>query len=174
MDTRTVPARLRIERLREHLAQLGAHAALVPSADPHLSEYLPDHWQGRQWFSGFTGSMGTLVVTATEAALFADSRYWEQAERELSGSGIALVKIATAAAASHLEWIAGHVAAGQVLVVDGDVLGLADAKALADTCGRAGITLRTTQDPLAGAWPERPGLPSAPVYEHPEIGRAHV
>jgi Xaa-Pro aminopeptidase len=167
MDTRTVPARLRIERLREHLAQLGAHAALVPSADPHLSEYLPEHWQGREWFSGFTGSMGTLVVTRTQAALFADSRYWEQAERELSGSGIELVKIVTAAAANHLDWIAAQVAPGQVLMVDGDVLGLADAKALADTCTRAGITLRTTPDPLAGAWPERPGLPAATVYEHP-------
>ena len=68
---------------------------LVPSSDPHLSEYLPERWQGRQWLSGFTGSMGTLVVGTTEAALFADSRYWGQAERELAGSGISLVSQAS-------------------------------------------------------------------------------
>ena len=63
MDTRTAPARLRIARLREAMAAAHTDGVLVPSSDPHLSEYLPGHWQGREWFSGFTGSMGTLVVT---------------------------------------------------------------------------------------------------------------
>ena len=88
MDSRISVQRERIERVREALARHGAHALLVPSADPHLSEYLPARWQGRQWLSGFTGSMGTLVVTLDQAALFADSRYWVQAEAELAGSGI--------------------------------------------------------------------------------------
>ncbi|MBQ0958894.1 aminopeptidase P family protein [Ideonella sp. 4Y11] len=166
MDTRTSPARLRIDRLREQLARLGLQAALVPSSDPHLSEYLPEHWQGRAWFSGFTGSMGTLVVTVREAALFADARYWEQAESELAGSGIVLEKIPTGTSANHLEWIRRHLQRGEALGVDAQVLGLADAKALRTVCDEAGITLRTDTDPLAGAWPERPGLPSAPVYEH--------
>ena len=87
MDTRISAQRERIERVREALVQQGAQALLVPSADPHLSEYLPGRWQGRQWLSGFTGSMGTLVVTLDRAALFADSRYWVQAEAELSSSG---------------------------------------------------------------------------------------
>ena len=160
MDTRTAPARLRIERLREHLASLNIQAALVPSSDPHISEYLPEHWQGRAWFSGFTGSMGTLVVTLRDAALFADSRYWEQAETELAGSGIGLVKIPTGAAAHHLSWINEHLQAGETLAVDAQVLGLADAQALRLSCEAAGIRLRTDLDPLAGAWPE--------------IGRAHV
>ena len=95
MDTRTSPIRLRITQLREVLAREGVHALLVPSADPHLSEYLPGRWQGREWLSGFTGSMATLVVTADRAALFADSRYWVQAEAELAGTGIELVKIPT-------------------------------------------------------------------------------
>ena len=103
MDTRTSPARLRIERLRVSMAERGVDAVLVPSSDPHLSEYLPAHWQGREWFSGFTGSMGTLVVTADAAALFADSRYWEQAASELQGSGIELVKITTSAATHHTD-----------------------------------------------------------------------
>ena len=70
----------------------GCAAVVIPSSDPHLSEYLPERWQGRQWASGFTGSVGTLVVTLERAALFADSRYWVQAERQLAGSGIELVK----------------------------------------------------------------------------------
>ena len=74
MDTRTSPARLRLEPLRAAMSANGIDAVLLPSSDPHLSEYLPAHWQGRRWFSGFTGSMATLVVLAERAALFADSR----------------------------------------------------------------------------------------------------
>src|SRR5205814_7431529 len=73
MDTRTSPFRLRIEQAQEALKRRGLAAVLVPSSDPHLSEYLPERWQGRQWLSGFTGSMGTLVVTQDTAAVFADS-----------------------------------------------------------------------------------------------------
>ena len=83
----------RIASAQSALTQAGLAALLVPSSDPHLSEYLPERWQGRQWLSGFTGSMGTLAVTQQRAALFADSRYWTQAENELAGSGIELVKI---------------------------------------------------------------------------------
>jgi len=166
MDTRTSPARMRISRLRETMHAQGIDAILIPSSDPHLSEYLPAHWQAREWFSGFTGSMGTLVVTADAAALFADSRYWVQAENELAGSGIALVKIATGASTQHLEWIAEHVEAGQVLAVDGTVLGLAMAMQLKAVCAARGIVLRTSEDPVASAWPDRDDLPAAPVYEH--------
>jgi Xaa-Pro aminopeptidase len=166
MDTRTSDFRLRIERVREALQRQGLAAVLVPSSDPHLSEYLPERWQGRQWLSGFTGSMATLVVTLQEAALFADSRYWVQAEAELAGSGITLVKIATGNATDHLAWLATHVARGATVGVDGNVLGLAAAKLLRQTLDAAGIALRTDVDLLADVWPERPGLPMAPVYEH--------
>lgn len=166
MDTRTAPARLRIARLREVMAANHVDAVLVPSSDPHLSEYLPGRWQGREWFSGFTGSMGTLVVTIGEAALFADSRYWTQAEAELQGSGIELVKIPTGAATHHLEWITGHVKPGQAIAVDGQVLGLAAAQQLRATTERAGIRLLSNVDLLDAAWAERPGLPMAAVYEH--------
>ena len=89
MDTRTNVFRLRIERVRDALRRQGLAAVLVPSSDPHLSEYLPERWQGREWLSGFTGSMGTLVVTLDAACVFADSRYWVQAEAELAGTGTA-------------------------------------------------------------------------------------
>ena len=166
MDTRTSPFRLRIEKVRDALRRHGLAAVLVPSSDPHLSEYLPERWQGRQWLSGFTGSMGTLVVGLVEAALFADSRYWVQAEAELSGSGIALVRIPTGTATWHLDWLASHVKRGETVGVDGSVLGLGAAAALRSALSAGGIGLQTDFDVLAEVWPERPGLPTAPVYEH--------
>lgn len=166
MDTRTSPIRLRLERVRDALKQQGLAAVLVPSSDPHLSEYLPERWQGRQWLSGFTGSMGTLAIALDRAALFADSRYWVQAETEIAGTGIELVKIPTGAASHHLDWLATQVKAGETVGVDGSVLGLAAAQALKSRLAAASVKLRTDFDVLAAIWPERPGLPDAPVYEH--------
>jgi Xaa-Pro aminopeptidase len=166
MDTRDSPHRLRIAKVRDALVTHGLAAVLVPSSDPHLSEYLPERWQGRQWLSGFTGSMGTLVVTREAAAVFADSRYWVQAEAELRGSGTELVKIATGNSTGHVDWLAAHVRAGAAVGVDGSVLGLAAATHLQSVLTRAGIALRTDFDALAEVWPERPGLPDAAVYEH--------
>ena len=166
MDTRTNPYRLRIDRVREVLQREGAHALLVPSADPHLSEYLPGRWQARQWLSGFTGSMGTLVVTLDRAAIFADSRYWVQAEAELAGSGIDLVKIPTGTSPLHVEWLAQHTPKGGTVAVDGQVLGLAAAQQLKAALDAVGVKLRTDTDLVAAVWPERPDLPGASIYEH--------
>jgi Xaa-Pro aminopeptidase len=166
MDTRTSPVRLRITQLREVLAREGVHALLVPSADPHLSEYLPPRWQGREWLSGFTGSMATLVVAADRAVLFADSRYWVQAENELAGTGIELEKIPAGTSLAHIDWLAKHTPRGATVAVDGQVLGLAVAGALQSALTAAGVTLRTQGDLLDDIWPDRPGLPTQPVYEH--------
>jgi len=166
MDTRTSAIRLRLDRLREALHAAGHDAVLLPSSDPHLSEYLPAHWQGREWFSGFTGSVGTLVVTADRAALFADSRYWVQAEAQLAGSGIELVKLASVGASGHLPWLAGQLKPGQTLAVDAAVLSLDAHAALQRAMDAAGVRLATGGDPLAAAWPEREGLPTAAIFEH--------
>jgi Xaa-Pro aminopeptidase len=166
MDTRTSPARLRIERLQELLRECGCAALVVPSSDPHLSEYLPERWQARRWASGFSGSMGTLVVTSDGAALFADSRYWVQAERQLAGSGIELVRIATPAAATHVDWLCEHVGRGATVAVDGSVLSLAAARHLRQRLEGCGVALRSDVDLLEHAWPDRPAAPAAPVYEH--------
>jgi Xaa-Pro aminopeptidase len=166
MDTRSSPIRLRITQAQELLAREGVHALLVPSSDPHLSEYLPAHWQGRQWLSGFTGSMATLVVAVDQAALFADSRYWVQAEAELAGTGIELVKVATGTANAHLDWLARQVPRGATVAVDGQVLGLAAAGALQTALQAAGVRLRTDGDLLDAIWPDRPALPAQPVFEH--------
>ena len=156
----------RIASAQSTLAGLGLAACLVPSSDPHLSEYLPKRWQGREWLSGFTGSMGTLVVTQHRAALFADSRYWTQAETELVHTGIELVKIDSGASTHHVQWLAQNTGNGQVVGVDGAVLGLAAAQQLRDAMAKVGATVRTDIDLFAHIWPDRASLPDAPVYEH--------
>jgi len=156
-----VPARL--ARVREAMAREGVAALLVPSADPHLSEYLPGYWQGRQWLSGFEGSVGTLVVTADFAGLWADSRYWEQANKELAGSGIELMKLRPGQPGA-LEWLGAEV--DGTVAVDGAVMAVAAARQLSERLQARGAKLRTDIDLLAGVWSERPLLPGNPVYQH--------
>src|ERR1700691_2526397 len=103
-ETSSIPARL--ATLRNAMARAGVAAYVVPSSDPHLSEYLPERWQGRQWLSGFTGSAGTLVVTADFAGVCTDSRYWAQAEVQLAGSGVVLMKMVAGQQAQHVAWLA--------------------------------------------------------------------
>jgi Xaa-Pro aminopeptidase len=155
----------RLAQVREVMASRGVDALLVPSADPHLSEYLPRYWQGRRWLSGFQGSVGTLVVKADFAGLWVDSRYWEQAEVELAGTGIALVKL-LAGQPGPLEWLVDNVGQGGTVAVDGAVLALASARTLGDKLRAQGATLRTDTDLLREVWPDRPVLPVEPVYEH--------
>lgn len=159
----SVPARL--ARVREIMAGEGVDALLVPSADPHLSEYLPGHWQGRQWLSGFHGSVGTLVVTADFAGLWADSRYWEQAQHELAGSGIELMKLLPGQPGA-LEWLGEHVRYQGTVAVDGAVMALASARQLQERLNAREVRLLTHLDLLEQVWEGRPALPGNPVYQH--------
>ncbi|WP_312435112.1 aminopeptidase P family protein [Janthinobacterium sp.] len=156
-------SRLTLLRAAMRAAQIDAY--IVPSADPHLSEYLPAHWQGRAWLSGFTGSVGTLVVTQDDAGVWTDGRYWEQAESELAGSGIALKKIPSGASVLFIDWLGQTMQAGQTVAVDGAVLGLANARLLQQALAQ-GVTLRTDTDLLHDVWMERPALPAAAIFEH--------
>ena len=159
----SVPARL--ARVREAMASEGVDALLVPSADPHLSEYLPGHWQARQWLSGFHGSVGTLVVARDFAGLWVDSRYWEQAENELAGSGIELMKLRPGQPGP-LDWLADEVAQEGTVAVDGSVMALASARQLEGRLKARKIRLLTHLDLPGRVWNERPALPGHPVYEH--------
>jgi len=159
----SVPQRL--AHTRELMRREGIHALLVPSADPHLSEYLPGYWQGRQWLSGFHGSVGTLIVTTDFAGVWADSRYWEQATKELEGSGIELVKLQPGQP-SPLDWLAEQTPEGGVVAVDGAVMAVASARTLSSKLEARGARLRTDIDLLQEVWRDRPSLPDAPVYQH--------
>ncbi|WP_223635921.1 aminopeptidase P family protein [Corallococcus sp. EGB] len=165
-QTQGAAARERIARLRQVMRERGVAAVWVPTSDPHLSTYLPGRWKGREWASGFTGSLATLVVTADDAGLWVDSRYWEQADAQLKGSGIATVRTTNAPGQSPLDWLAANIPQGQTVAVDGAVLGLGQARAAAAQLSAVGVVLRTDLDVVAEAWTDRPPLPAAPVYAH--------
>ncbi|MBA5636655.1 aminopeptidase P family protein [Duganella sp. LX20W] len=156
----------RLAQLRQAMRRQQIDALMVPSSDPHLSEYLPARWQGRQWLSGFTGSVGTFIITADFAGVWTDARYWTQAETELAGTGVQLMKIPSGASVLYIDWLADHLQAGQTLAVDGAVLGLATARLLAQALQAKGALLRTDGDVLDEVWQDRPALPAAPVFEH--------
>jgi len=163
-DTTHVTERLAL--LRAAMRRHRIDALMVPSADPHLSEYLPARWKGREWLSGFTGSVGTFIITTDVAGVWTDARYWTQGEQELAGTSIQLMKITSGASVQYVDWLAANMQAGQTLAVDGTVLGLSIARLLRQALEAKNVTLRTDLDPLDEIWPDRPALPAAPVYEH--------
>ncbi|MBS7459016.1 aminopeptidase P family protein [Coralloluteibacterium stylophorae] len=166
MNANASPVRTRLDALREAMSGAGVDAVLIPSSDPHLSEYLPARWQAREWFSGFAGSAGTLAVTADAAALWVDSRYWEQAAAQLADGGVAMEKLPESRAPVWMEWLAGHVPGGGSVAVDGAVLALSVAGRLERALAARDVRLRIDLDVAGLAWPQRPKLPDAPVTAH--------
>ncbi|MBN8738115.1 MAG: Xaa-Pro aminopeptidase [Lysobacterales bacterium 69-70] len=156
----------RLRDLRAALLQHGVDAVVVPSADPHLSEYLPARWEGRRWLSGFSGSAGTLVVTAEFAGVWTDSRYFEQAAQELAGSGVQLMRLTVPHTPEHLDWLCATLQPGQTVAVAGEVQALAMQELMESRLAARGIALRTDLDLLDAVWADRPPLPDPPVREH--------
>ncbi len=157
------------ERLRDLRAALVRHsvdAVIVPTADPHLSEYLPARWQGRYWLSGFSGSSGTLVVTADFAGIWTDSRYFEQAGQELAGSEVSLMRLTTPHIPEHVDWLCARLTSGQAVAIAGDVQALGMQDLLQQRLSARGIALRTDLDLVDAIWDDRPPLPCDPVREH--------
>ena len=170
MTSQAIPSKSdiqqRIAELRTVLTSQDFTAIIVPTADPHLSEYLPEYWQTREWLSGFTGSAGTLVVTADFAGLWADSRYWVQADDELAETGIELQKLGAPNQLNHIDWLAEHLTEGDSVAVDGNVLSIAEQDKLLDAFDANDITLITDRDIISEVWADRPALPNAKLYEH--------
>ena len=151
--------------LRAAMHAQHAAACLVPTADPHLSEYLPSRWKAREWLSGFTGSAGTLVVTPDFAGLWTDSRYFEQAERELAGTGVTLMRQRVPHAPEHLAWLAGALPRGARVAVAPDMLSLAAERQLREALAPCGAEL-LLRDLPATFWDARPPLPDAAIRAH--------
>lgn len=175
LHTLAVPAD-RIAALRGQLAVAKLDACLIPTADPHLSEYPPEHWLTRAWLSGFDGSAGSLLVTQDFAGLWTDSRYWAQAEAQLQDSGIVLMRAGDPAVPDMRDWVVNHLPRGAALAADGRVLDRATAQRWRQGLQAAGISLVLDQDPVGAVWAGRPALPAAAVYEHlpPQACRARA
>ena len=159
----------RLEALREVMRRERLAAFIFPSTDPHNSEYVPQHWEGRQWISGFDGSAGTAVVTLDGAALWTDSRYFLAAARQLEGTGYCLMKERVPGTPTIAEWIADTVTGGSTEVgIDGTCVSAAAVEALkGELRTHGGFTLRTNLDPLEQIWAGRPPVPDRPVACYP-------
>lgn len=156
----------RIAALRTAMAEQGIQACVVLSADPHLSEYLPDHWQARAWLSGFEGSAGSLVITATFAGLWTDSRYWEQAAGDLAGTGIETMRSGADGVPGMVAWLARHLPSGARVALHGLTLSMQMHESWQADLAAQGIELVTDLDLPGQVWPGRPALPVSALYEH--------
>lgn len=158
----------RLTDLREVMKREHLSAFIFPSTDPHQGEYVPDHWKGREFISGFDGSAGTAVVTMTSAALWTDSRYFLAAEEQLRGTEFQLMKLKIEGTPTMAEWIGRECGPGAEVGVDGLVCSASFVKELiADLRKQGGITLRTNLDPLAQIWRDRPAIPENQVEIYP-------
>ena len=158
----------RLEDLREVMRREHLAAFIFPSTDPHQGEYVPDHWKGREFISGFNGSAGTAVVTLTSAALWTDSRYFLAAADQLKDTEFQLMKQKVEGTPTIAEWIGKECGAGVEIGIDGMVNSTNSVRELiAELRKQGGITLRTNLDPLAQIWQDRPLIPVNPVEEYP-------
>ena len=162
--------RLRLAELRDVMAEEGLDAFIFPSTDPHNGEYVPAHWQGREFISGFTGSAGTAVVTRDAAALWTDSRYFLAAAKQLEGTGFALMKERIEGTPTISQWLGQKLSAinGAQVGVDGFVNSADTVENLiVELRENGGITVRTNFDPLQKIWRDRPEVPSSLIEVHP-------
>ncbi|MCB1184257.1 aminopeptidase P family protein [bacterium] len=160
-------AQQKVAALRKLMKQQKIAAYYVPSADPHLSEYLPAAWQHRAWLSGFTGSAGELLIGLRGAGLWTDGRYFLQAGKELKGSGIDLMRMGEPGTPEMTAWVARELKKGQALGVDPTVISVAAARKFEDDLAPHGIKVKFLRTNLVEKiWDDRPEPSLAPIANH--------
>ncbi len=157
--------RKRLAEVRALMKRRKTDAVIVPSSDPHLGEYVPDHWRVIRWLTGFTGSAGTVVITRTFAGLWTDSRYFIQAEEQLAGSGYELVRLRIPHTPEHIDWLKDQSRRGWKVGVDGRLISVGQMRLLAAAMKDAGVRLDLKTDLISPLWSDRPALPSSEAYE---------
>lgn len=156
----------RIASLRNLMKERGINAYIIPTSDPHQSEYIAEHYKTRVWISGFTGSAGTVVVTEKEAILWADGRYFIQAEKELAGSEIKLYKMGIPGFPSYTEWLKDNLEEGNALGFDGKIYPQSSIKALEKAFEGKGIKFIDEYDLVGEIWEDRPAIPKTQAFIH--------
>lgn len=156
----------KIAAIRELLKQFELDACMIPSTDPHMGEYVPDHWAERTWISGFTGSAGTVVITNEFAGLWTDSRYFVQAELELENSEMQLVKLNIPHTPEYVDWIGQNLPNGARVCINGKMVSMASVRHMNQKFAAKNIQLITLIDLIDKLWTNRPALPSTPVMDH--------
>lgn len=157
----------RLENLRNQMKSNHIDAWIVPSSDPHQSEYVAEHWKERNWISGFSGSAGTALITQDHAGLWTDSRYFLQAEQELETSSFELHRLSNDPQSSLHAWLIENLPPGSIVGCNGSLFSVAAIENLDKALKAASITLATHLDLVSSLWTDRPPLPVNPVFEHP-------
>lgn len=155
-----------LEALRRAMKNNQMDYYIIPSADAHQSEYVPEHYKGRAYVSGFTGSAGTLIVSVDKAYLWTDGRYFIQAEKQLKGTEIGLMKIATLGYSTIEEWLKENVKSGEVLAFDGSTISANQYKAYNKIAVQNKFEIKMDKDLLEEIWKDRPELSKKPIFIH--------
>lgn len=166
MKKNEIPERL--SALRKFMESKNIDVFVIPSTDPHLSEYPAAAWESRKWISGFTGSAGTIVVTLKKAGLFTDSRYFLQGKTELENTGIDLFKMGLPETPEMIDWIIDQTGENGKVGIDGMVYAASEAETLKTRLKRKNIELITEFDPFIGIWKDRPEIPKNEIFTLPE------
>lgn len=154
----------RIAALRAIMEREDIAAFIIPSTDPHLSEYVAPHWESRKWISGFTGSAGTVVITRHEAGLWTDSRYFLQAAQQLEGTEIVLYKEMLPETPSIPDFLTQHLKESDAVGIDGKMFAATQVVQLKSELGKAGISIKAIPDPMTELWTDRPAIPNNPAF----------
>ena len=154
----------KLASIRLLMQEKGVDAYIIPSSDPHISEYLPARYNCIAWTSGFTGSAGTLVITADFAGLWTDSRYFVQAQEQLASTGFELVKLKNQGKPEFVEWLAKKLSPGDTVAFDGNLAAVALAQAVWQELLPLGISVNGKIDFLETVWIDRPALPVEKAY----------
>ncbi len=155
---------LKVDQVRQLMKKGQIDAVIIPSDDPHKSEYVCDHWQARKWLTHFSGSAGTAVVTLDHALLWTDFRYYIQAESQIRGSVFKLFKTGAAGVPSLRRWLVENLAPGSVIGVDGALFSMGDIKRYASLFDEYDLKLDTGFDVIAPLWTDRPPVPASRAY----------
>lgn len=156
----------KLHLLRQAMQAHGIDAYLIPSSDPHQSEYVAEHWKSRQWISGFSGSAGLVIVTQNHAGLWTDSRYFLQAEEELKGTEFELHKQLGSSVPEHITWLCENLKAGSTLGLDGALLAVGQLRFLEKHLYPRQIKIDRSLDLIAEIWQDRPPLPMGTIFEY--------
>lgn len=154
----------RMHALRMTFNPNSIKAFIIPSTDPHLSEYVAPHWKSREWISGFTGSAGTVVITMNEAGLWTDSRYFLQAAEQLEGSGITLYKEMLSETPSITEFLCRHLKPGESVSIDGKMFSVQQVEQMKEELAPYSLQVDIFGDPLKNIWEDRPSMPDSPAF----------
>jgi len=159
----------KLSLLRQEMNAKSIDLYLIPSTDPHLGEYTPDHWRIIEWLTGFSGSAATVIITQSFAGLWTDSRYFIQAENQLQGSGFVLMKPTHNEKIEYIEWIKDNLSSGNKIALDGRIISIEKIRRIENALRGKNIATDFNCDLISEIWTDRPQLPCSIAFDHSVI-----